>query len=495
MFTFLRIIPALSLLLIIEVNLYAQNRDGHGQPNIIFIVADDMGPWTLSINKSPNAFTPALDKLAQEGAILNHCFANAPVCSPSRATLISGRYPSENGVPDLIGQGKPGGLSLNLKTFPELLRSNGYTTILVGKWHLGEYKTEYLPTKRGYDHFTGFPHGGLRSMSPKIVIDGKPEIAAGAYTPDLLTDYAMKHILEANPAITGKPFLLSLHFWAPHANTDFPEGMKPDYKGRSWLPLRDIDKARWDTMNIQLLAPDAPNLDSPLNIRMAKEYYSSVHAVDRNVGRLMDFLEGLSLTENTIVIFTSDHGYMMGQHSLWHKGNGWWLTKDGKDPDGIYGDTRWNLYDYSLNVPCLIKWPGVITPSTRIEETVSFVDWFPTIMEMSATKPASGLTIRGRSIVPLLKGDHTTAWNDECYAEYVNLRSLRTTEWKLVLDFSPKKLNELYYLKKDQKEQYNLYNSPDPEIAMQKQQLIKRLLAHMNDIKDPLAKQPLQGVN
>src|SRR5690606_28855497 len=97
---------------------------------------------------------------------------------------------------------------------------------------------EYLPTQRGYDYFTGFPHGGLRSMSPEIVIDGKPEIATGAYTPDLLTDYAMKYMLEANPAITGKPFLLSLHFWAPHANTDFPEGMKPDYKGRSWLPLR-----------------------------------------------------------------------------------------------------------------------------------------------------------------------------------------------------------------------------------------------------------------
>lgn len=114
-------------------------------------------------------------------------------------------------------------------------------------------------------------------------------------------------------------------------------------------------------------------------------------------------------------------------------------------------------------------------------------------MEMSATKPASGLLIRGRSIVPLLKGDHTTAWNDECYAEYVNLRSLRTTEWKLVLDFSPKKLNELYYLKEDQKEQYNLYNSRDPEIEMQKKQLIKRLLAHMNDIKDPLVKQPPKG--
>lgn len=248
------------------------------RPNILFIVADDMGPWTLSINEDPNTFTPELDKIANEGVVFSNCFASGAVCSPTRASLFTGRYPSETGITDYIHHGDSIGVDLSLKMFPELLQEAGYSTIMVGKWHLGEH-SNYLPTKRGYDRFTGFPHGGMQSMSPRIQVEGKWERAEGAYTPDLLADYAIDYIKDFNPSNTGKPFFLSLHFWAPHANTDFPEGMEPTYKGRSWLPMQEVDLVRWKDAEIELPEPDFPNLDLDLSQRMAREYYASVHSV------------------------------------------------------------------------------------------------------------------------------------------------------------------------------------------------------------------------
>lgn len=457
------------------------------RPNILFIVADDMGPWTLSINNDPNTFTPELDKLGKKGAVFSNFFASGAVCSPTRASLITGRYPSETGITDYIRQGDSIGVDLSLKMFPELLQEAGYSTILVGKWHLGE-ENDYHPTKRGYERFTGFPHGGMQSMSPRIQVEGKWEVAEGAYTPDLLADYTINYLNEFDPAKTGKPFLLSLHFWAPHANTDFPNGMEPTYEGRSWLPMQKKDLKHWQEKNIELPEPDFPNLNISLTERMAREYYSSVHSVDRNVGRVIEQLEKLGIAENTIVIFTSDHGFMMGHNGLWHKGSGRWLTSDGLDPFGIYGESRPNLYDNSIKVPCIIRWPKVIDENTKIEKTLSFPDFFPTILEMANIKKPDELLLRGNSFVPLLKQEEYKG-NNNLYAEYINLRTFRTDKWKIVIDFSEKGLHELYNLKNDPREQLNLYNSEGEEITQIKEQLTQKVLKKMDEIKDPLLKQ------
>ena len=454
------------------------------RPNIIIIVADDMGAWTLSINNDPNTYTPELDKLGNAGAVFSNCFANGAVCSPSRASLLTGRYPGETGITDYIREGDTIGVDLSLKMFPGILHDSGYSTILVGKWHLGE-PAAYLPTQRGYDRFTGFPHGGMQSMSPRILVEGKWQTAEGAYTPDLLTDYAINYMNEFNPEKTGKPFLLSLHFWAPHANTMFPEGMKPSYKGRSWLPMQEVDKKRWNDAEIELPEPGFPNLDIPLTERMAREYYSSVHSVDRNVGRLMDMLDELHLSKNTIVVFTSDHGYMLGHHGLWHKGSGRWLTKDGLDPAGVYGDLRPNLYDNSLKVPCIIRWPGVVDAHSKIDETISFVDFFPTILKMAGITIPESILLRGRDFTPILKKE-TPEWNNNIYAEYIDLRTFRTPEWKIVLDFSGKHLNEFYDLKNDSKEQHNLFDSDNAVIRSKREELKRKLINKMRVINDPL---------
>lgn len=454
-------------------------------PNIIFIVADDMGPWTLSVNNDPNTYTPELDKLAESGAVFRNCFASSAVCSPARASLITGRYPSETGITDYIPEGDSLGVNLSLKMFPEVFQKAGYSTAMVGKWHLGEINQKFHPTQRGYDRFSGFPHGGMQSLSPRIEVEGKWEIAEGAYTPDLLTNYAINYIKELNPTKTGKPLLLSLHYWAPHANTDFPEGMKPTYEGRSWLPMRDVDLKRWKDYNIILPEPDFPNLDIPLTVRMAREYYSSVHSVDRNVGRLLNVLNELNLEENTIIIFTSDHGYNMGHNGLWHKGNGRWLTKNGTDPSGIYGTSRPNLYDNSIRVPCIIRWPGEISQNMKIDETVSFIDFFPTLLEMATIEKPDDVLWRGESILPFLRNDKIE-WDNDLYAEYIDLRTYRTNEWKIVLDFSESKLHELYNLASDPKEHKNLFNSEDPLVLSNRILLKEKLINIMNEINDPL---------
>lgn len=456
-------------------------------PNILFVVADDMGAWALGKGGGggPNSYTPNLDKLAASGALLRNCFANGAVCSPSRASLISGRYPSETGVTDIIPQNIAGGLSLELPTLPGVLQANGYNTVLVGKWHLGEYQEAYMPRQRGYSRFTGFPHGGMQSMSPQIMIEDKWHTAEGSYTEDVLTGYAMQYMQELNPAHTGKPFFLSLHYWAPHANVRFPEGKKPSYKGRSWLPLSPEDTPYWDTLSVELPDPGFPNLDKPLLERMIREYHSSVHSIDRNMGRLMNFLESHSLRENTVIIFTSDHGYMLGHNGLWHKGSGWWLTTDESDPSGVYGTVRPNLYDNTLRVPAIIHWPSGIPAPMVIKETVDFTDWFPTILEMTGSKPAEHITLSGQSILPLLQGKARN-WDNDLYAEYKDLRTYRTTEWKIVLDFSDNRRHELYNLVNDPQEKQNLYDARDAPVIKQRNLLKSKLLAKMKAINDPL---------
>lgn len=199
----------------------------------------------------------------------------------------------------------------------------------------------------------------------------------------------------------------------------------------------------------------------------------------------MALLEELDIVDNTIVIFTSDHGYLLGHHGLWHKGNGRWLTKDGLDPTGIYGDSRPNLYDQSIRVPCVMRWPGEINVGTKIAHTVSFPDFFPTILEMANVKRPKDILLRGRSILPLLKNE-AVSWDNDLYAEYINLRTYRTEEWKLVMDFSERRLHEFYHLKDDPKEHINLFYSEAPDVVSHKKDLEEKLFDKMRLINDPL---------
>jgi len=460
---------------------FSESNKTEKPPNIIFIVTDDQGDWTLSIHDTPNSFTPELDKLAEEGALLKNAFATSAVCSPARASLITGRYPSETNIMDYIPVDSDIGMDTTLVTWPEVLQDQGYQTALIGKWHLGK-NSDYLPNQRGYNIFEGFPVGGFKSKSPDVWSEGEWKTFKEEYTPDVLTDITLKHI--QNFQQENKPFAISLHYWAPHANTQFPEGFQPPYDDRSWLPLKEEDLSYWLDKDPILPEPNFPNLDITRVSRMTKEYHASVHSVDRNIGRIMTALDQLGLTENTIVIFTSDHGYMMGHHGLWHKGNGRWLTNNEEDPEGIYGSDRPNLFDISLKVPTIVRWPDKINSGTVIRETISFLDWYPTILSMTGVEKPENVILRGTNALPLLMGEEIEEWDNDIFAQYKTLRTYRTPEWKLVRDFSDEGKDEFYNLVMDPNEQNNLIHATDQALQNKRDDLEKKMMDVMNTIND-----------
>lgn len=441
------------------------------RPNILFILTDDQAPWALGLAGHPHAHTPHLDRLFQSGAYLVNAMTTTPVCSPSRAGLMTSRYGCEVGITDWINpRTEPShGLDPALATWPKLLSAAGYRTALIGKWHLGT-EDRFHPSVFGYQHFMGFRGGGNTPKDPVLEVDGR-ETKLSGLLPDILVDEAIR-VIRGN----GRPFALSLHFRAPHA---------------PWLPVADEDWAPFANLDPQIPNPEYPKLDVARVKRVTREYLASVHSVDRNVGRLLDELDRLELARDTIVIYSSDHGYNMGHNGIWHKGNGHWiLTELPPARPNIPSGQRPNMYDLSLRVPTAVRWPGVVKPGTKITETVSQLDWFPTLLEMAGVELPAGTIIRGRSIVPLLKGQ-AIAWDNDLYAEYsthhqsqTHMRMYRTPEWKLILDFKNPDRHELYDLKHDPAETRNLYFSQDSHVQHIRSTLTERIVARMRELGD-----------
>ncbi|MHC4623877.1 MAG: sulfatase family protein [Planctomycetota bacterium] len=441
------------------------------KPNIIFIMTDDQADWAFGAAPNPEAYTPNINKLCSEGVRLTNCFVTTPVCSPSRASLLTSRYSTEVGITDFI-KSKKVGLDRSFATWPRILADAGYDTALIGKWHLGD-RDQYRPIHYGYNEFTGFRWGGEISKNPKIEVNGEVQQAQG-YTPDILTDYAVDFIRCKEDG----PFMLSLHYWAPHAST---VSRAPD-RGHTWLPLSQADYGRFENMDPSIPDPDYPRLNVPLVERMMREYLGSVASVDRNLARILDLLDDLKLADHTVVIFTSDNGYNVGHNAVEGKGNASWTLTDNRDE-------RPNMYDNSLRVPTFIRWPKVVGPGMTVDETISFLDWFPTVLAMAGLSVPKHQTIRGRNFLPLLKGE-PIEWDNDLFVQYTMrgagvMRAYRTPRWKLVRDFDHFIKDELYDLANDPAETTNVIDSRDPRIQDVRTSLNAKLLEKMRSINDP----------
>jgi len=482
MYRSMKFVRLLLLLILFSANAFGQEI----RPNILFIYTDDQAQWTIGASGNYQAHIPNIDRLADEGAYLKNSFVTTPVCSPARATLMTGRYASEFGISDFIPQ--PGhrlydpeneiGLSPSSMTFAEVLTEAGYTTGLIGKWHLGDWTNDpskkYHPTNHGYDYFMGLTGGGTSPVNPPLEKDGEVQAFEGLTT-DILTDEAIEFLKENSE----QPFLLNVHYRAPHG---------------AWLPVAESDWESYRDLDPKIPNPDYPDLDIERVKRMMREYLASVSGIDRNVGRLLHTLDMLQIADNTIVIFTSDHGYTMGHNGIYHKGNGIWVTNSlpPKHPN-IEQKYRPNLYDQSLKVPAIVRWPGVIKPGLSISETVTNLDWFPTLLEMANIPVPERKIVRGQSIVPLLKGEETEDWNNEFYSEYdmINyaqsyMRSYRTDSWKLVKDFKNPDRDELYNIARDPKENINLIHDSRSEIKTKIKELEQIIKERMEKIGDGL---------
>ncbi|MEM1294779.1 MAG: sulfatase-like hydrolase/transferase [Verrucomicrobiota bacterium] len=449
------------------------------QPNILFIMTDDQAPWAIGVWDETQTYadTPHLDAFFKSGAYLKNCFVTTPVCSPSRASLATGRYGSELGITDWINPRKESELGLDPETttWYETLQQNGYHTGLVGKWHLGLTDAHH-PTKTGFDYFMGHRSGGWPTENPTLEKDGEDQKFEGLTT-DILTDYAIG-FLESQTA--DQPFLLCLHYRAPHTR---------------WLPVAPEDWAPFEDLDPELPHPDYPGLDVERAKRMTREYLASVRGVDRNVGRILQLLEERGLEENTVVIFTSDHGYNMGHNGIWHKGNGHWVLQKDKMPpatENIPKGQRPNMYDTSLKVPTAIRWPGVTKPGQVVDESFSSVDWFPTICEI-AEIDLPNKPLRGTSAASVFKGGGSD-WNNDFYGEYstkhqsqTHMRALRTPHWKLVRDFLNPERDEFFDLKTDPGETTNLIDSKDAEHQTVIAELHTKILDRMKAIGDDTA--------
>jgi choline-sulfatase len=444
------------------------------RPNILFIMTDDQGPWAMG-SGHPNAYTPHLDQLAQQGVRLANAMVTTPVCSPARAGFLTGRYSTEAGVLDWLNENTEPehGLDPQFAAWPRCFAEAGYHTALIGKWHLGMQDC-YHPSHFGYHEFTGFRVGAKVSKDPQIEVNGKLQQHEG-FTTDLLTDYALGFIARSRDV----PFVLSLHTWAPHANV----GVFTEDGDRTWHPLSEADWDRFRDIDPQLPHPDYPNLDIARSKRMTREYLASVAEVDRNVGRLLQRLDELGIAEHTIVIFTSDNGYSMAHNGIWHKGNGRWLLRENQG-------SRPNLYDNSLRVPAVIRWPGRLPAGRTVEQVVQNLDWFATLLDMAGIAVPAEAVIHGRSFKPLLDGQRI-AWDNSFFGQYTMLhddravlRCFRTPQWKLIRDFSQPGRDELYDLVKDPDESHNLIGSEDQAVQKIVLQLNRELQARMIQIAD-----------
>ena len=443
------------------------------KPNIVFVYTDDQAGWALGLSGHPHASTPNMDKVFRRGAYLRNSFTVTPVCTPSRTSLITSRYGSELGLTDWLNPRREpyDGLEAEALTWPELLQAAGYRTGLVGKWHLG-LLDKHHPTRHGYGFFMGFRGGGTKTADPVLEKDGEERQFDGL-TADILTDEALAFLEREQ----GGPFLLSLHYRAPHTR---------------WLPVAPQDWEPFKGLNPIIPNPDFPYLDVERVRRMTREYLASTKSVDRNLGRVLSKLDELELTENTVIVYTSDHGYNMGHSGVWHKGNGHYvLTRNPPATANIPSGQRPNMWDRSIRVPTAVVWPGRIEAGRVIEGTVSNLDWFPTLVAIARAAIPEGAIVRGRDMLPLLLGS-AKHWDNDLYGEYsthhqsrTHMRMLRTSRWKLVRDLLNPERNEFYDLAADPEETTNLIYHPKSQAVIGK--LGDRLMARMRQVGDRLA--------
>jgi choline-sulfatase len=444
-------------------------RPPNARSNILMIVTDDQASWTLGSYGNADARTSQIDRLAAEGVRFANVFTPSPVCSPSRATLLSGRYGTQVDITDWINpqEGEAGvGLPVELTTWAEALQRAGYRTGLVGKWHLGSQQ-RFHPTRHGYASFFGFLGGGTEPMNPRLENEtGVEQVFAGP-EPDVMTEAALRFIARE----PGRPFALSLHYRAPHT----PYGPVPE---QDLAPFRDAPVA----------IPIFPGLDQAQVRQWTRDYYASIHSIDRNVGRLLDTLQQVGLDRSTVVIFTSDHGYNIGHHGLHTKGNGTWIV------GGVNGPTMPNMFDTSLRPPLLVRGPGVVGAARVVSEMVSFEDIYPTVLSLAGVPMPADAPQHGRDLTPLLRGEAVPAWRDAVYGQYdihhyaiAHLRMIRTAGWKLVRSYGTTTKDQLFDLAADPGELQNLWGAR--EHAERRRSMERRLREWMRSIDDPLLRE------
>jgi len=456
--------------------------------NLLVILTDDQGCWALGCAGNDEIHTPHLDALADRGVRCENFFCTSPVCSPARASLLTGRMPSQHGVHDWIRGGNlptdAGGAARYLAgqtTYSDLLAERGYRCGLVGKWHLGDSTTP----QHGYEHWRPTPRGGGVYRDGQIVRDGKVVTTPG-YLTDVLTDEAVAFLDGA--ASDHRPFHLSLHYTAPHSPwvDQHPPQYLSLYDGCAFASAPQEPRHAWYSTQELNFSDAMSDRQPPVDVREhLKGYFASVTALDAGVGRLMARLDEMGLRESTLVCFLSDNGFNCGHHGIWGKGNATYPM---------------NLYDTSVKVPAIFSHPGHIDTGVTIDDLLSGYDFAPTVLEhlelpIPDDYDGPGRSFAGRLAGPCAGGaaeDHAVVVFDE----YGPVRMIRDRRWKLI-ERSGGGPAELYDLHADPGERDNLLGGGDrsdlgPIIANLRQQL-QRFFERYSSADHGGWRQPVSG--
>lgn len=472
------------------------------RPNIVYIMSDDHAYQAISAYGSSLknlAPTPNIDRIAINGMRFDRCLVTNSISGPCRAVVLTGKYSHLNGFTRNEGQAPFDG---SQQTFPKLLQAAGYTTAMIGKWHLGSNPT-------GFDHWEILPGQGAYYNPDFITSEGRHK--EDGYVTDLITDKCLEWL--KNAGASGKPFMLMMHHKAPHRewqpgpqelslykNVKFPEPatLFDDYSGRGTAEhMQDMtiaktmrieedlklykDKSKmagtglnrmneqqakaWNDVYDPIIRqfysanPQGKELISYKYQRYLQDYLACIAAVDKSVGEILDYLKQAGLDKNTIVIYASDQGFYLGEH-------GWF-------------DKRF-MFEESYRTPLLISWPGVTKPGSVNKDLVSNVDFAETMLDMAGVKVPSDM--QGRSMVPVLKGKTPANWRKEHYYHYYEYPAVHSVKRHYGISTDRYKLIHFYYdidewelfdMKTDPMELKNVYN--DPAYSKIKADLHKRL--------------------
>ena len=364
------------------------------RPNVLFILADDLGYGDLSCYGRPDYQTPVLDGLARQGVKLTSAYAAAPVCTPTRCAFVTGRYPQRTEVglhEPLTARDRDNGLPADRPTIAALVKANGYDTALIGKWHLG-WKPEFGPNRHGFDEFFGilsgagdyFTHRSSDSGGADLWENLEPIQRVG-YLTDLLSDRAVEFITRRRT----KPFYLSLHYTAPHSPWEGPE-----------------DEAIGHTTHGEGPMVSGGSL---------KIYASMVKSMDTGIGRVLDALRRARLDRNTLVIFTSDNG---GERYSYN-----WP----------FSFQKFYLWEGGIRVPAIVRWPGTIPAGRISDQPIITMDWTTTILAATGTASDPASLLDGEDVMPVCKGtrlpyERTLCWRTQARA------AARVGNWKYLND-------------------------------------------------------------
>jgi arylsulfatase A-like enzyme len=360
------------------------------RPNIVFLVADDMGGNDVGFNGGKEIKTPNLDALARAGARFD-AFYVQPVCSPTRAALLTGRYPMRHGLQTgVVRPWAQYGLPLEERTLAQALREAGYATAIVGKWHLGHFKVEYLPTHRGFDHQYGHYNGALdyfthdREGGYDWHRDDRENHDIG-YSTHLISREAVRLIKERD---TTKPLFLYVPFNGVHAPFQVPDSYAKPYAGL-------IGKRR--------------------------TYAGMLSALDEAVGQIVAAIKDAGLTNNTLFIFTSDNGG----------------PNPGKITDnGSYRAGKGTVYEGGVRVAAFATWEGQIKPGTVVTQPLHVVDWYPTLLTLAGAKLEQALPLDGRDAWLAITAGAPSPHQDILLNASPSGGAIRAGDWKLVINGS-----------------------------------------------------------